>query len=96
MGVGRKAYLDDYYKTMLNEEDYEILIKTFENSKPLARGFSEFKYTDFKFGAEMSTGKSVSTYVSEISGKLNTYAENFNNKIEEYRAETGLSNEDAE
>ena len=96
MGVGRKAYLDDYYQTMLNADDYALLMKTFENSKPLARGFSEFKYNQFGFAGEMKTGKSVSTYVSEISGQLRTYAENFNTKIKKYREETGLSNADAE
>ena len=95
MGVGRKNYLDNYYKTMLNEEDYEILMKSFNNSKPLARAFSEFKYYNFNFQTEMMTGKSISTYVSELTGQLETYAENFNKQIEAYREDTGLSNEDA-
>ena len=91
MGVGRKAYLLDYYESTLSEEDYDLLMETFENSKPLARGFSEFRYNNFGFSKEIMTGKSVSTYVGEITGQLETYAENFNKKLEEYRNDTGLN-----
>lgn len=93
MGQGRKTYLDGYYRDMMCDEDYEILQNALSNGKPLARAFSEFPFYKFRFGDEMLTGKSVSTYVSELKTQLETYAGVFNEKIAQYREDTGLSAE---
>ena len=91
MGVGRKSYLDEYYKSTMTKEDYKLLVESFDNGAPMARPFSEFPYQKFNFSSEILTGKSISTYVSEIKGQLEAAAENFENKLAAYREDSGLS-----
>ena len=94
MGVGRKAYLDNYYQSTMTADDYKLFCEALENGAPMARPFSEFPYQYFNFYTEMKTGKAISTYVSEINGKLEAAAENFEKKLARYRSETGLSGEE--
>jgi len=95
MGMGRKNYLLDYYKDNMIPEDYDMLMEAMKDERPLERGFSpDFMYYNFEFEKQMKTGKPVSTYISEIEGKLNTYAEKFRTKLKDYRDYTGLSNEE--
>jgi len=94
MGMGRKNYLLDYYKEQMVAEDYELLMESMKNEKPLSRAFSpNFRYSQFKFSEEMKAGKPVSTYISEYQGLLESHAETFRAKLKEYRDYTGLSNE---
>ncbi|MDP4118278.1 MAG: extracellular solute-binding protein [Bacillota bacterium] len=94
MGMGRKDYLMDYYKKSMSPDDYNLLMESMKNEKPLPRGFSpDFMYYNFAFYAHMMTGEPVATYISEIKTKLDTCAKSFNQKIEEYRQDTGLSDE---
>ncbi len=94
MGVGRKNYLDNYYQENMTEEDYKLFNEALANGAPMARPFNEFPYTKFAFFSEMKTGKSVSTYVSEITGQLESFAENFDKKLADYRESTGLGGEE--
>ena len=95
MGMGRKNHLVDYYKKNMVEEDYNLLMEAMQDERPLERGFSpDFMYYNFNFTNEMKAGKPVSTYISEIEGKLHTLADKFRAKLAEYRDYTGLSNEE--
>ena len=95
MGMGRKNHLVNYYKEVMVEEDYNLLMESMKNEKPLSRAFSpNFRYSQFNFSGDMKNGKPVSTYVSEYKGVLESHAETFRTKLAEYREYTGLSNED--
>lgn len=91
---GRKNFLMGYYEENLNKEDFDILLKALDNGQPLQRGFNGFMYWDFDFSYQMSSGKSIATYISEISTKLETAAEDFRKELAAYREESGLSNQD--
>ncbi len=92
--TGRLNSLTAMYKEKLNEEDYEILIQALDNGRPLERGFNGFMYWDFDFNYQMTSGKSIATYIDEMTTRLETAADEFRQELEEYREETGLSNED--
>ena len=90
MGASRKAYILDYYKKNMNDEDFEILTKAMEDEEPLGRGVNGFNHTHLLFYDNMKSGKPVATYISEMATKMKTYADEFNRKLEDYRAESGL------
>ena len=94
MGMGRKNHLVNYYKEQMIPEDYDLLMESMKNEKPLSRAFSpNFRYSNFKFSDEMQTGKPVSTYVKEYQGVLESHAADFRKKLADYREYTGLSGE---
>ena len=87
MCEARRDYMNNYYREVMTEEGYNMIMEAMKDSKVIPHMFPDFQFPHLNFNEEMKTGKPVSTYVSEKVTSMKAAAESFNEKLAAYRAE---------